>query len=254
MKFTLMRSLTAAAVLASAVALAQTDPPASSPASAAALPAAPGTASASTPTAIPTGAGSKIGTINIEAAIFASNEGQRDGDAVAKKLEPKQTELKGLNDEIEGLKKQLNTQGSSLNDEAKADLTKKIEQKQKVLERGQQDLQEEARNQENEIAQRILRKMGPLIVKYASDNGFNLIFDTSQNNQWPNGPVLWQNPAIDITKPVVDAYNVQSGVAPPAQPKSTTPSGSARPSGSTGTSKPTIPSTTSKPPATPPKQ
>jgi outer membrane protein len=249
MKPTLMRSLTAVAVLASAAALAQTDPAASS----AALPAAPSAATSSAPAPVATTGGStKIGTINIEAAIFASNEGQRDGDAVAEKLKPKQNELKGMNDEIEGLKKQLNTQGASLSDDAKAELTKKIEQKQKSLERNNTDLQEEVRGQENEIAQRILRKMGPLIVKYAGDNAFGLIIDTSTNNQWPNGPVLWQNPAIDITKPIVDAYNAQSGVAPPAKPS--TPSGMSRPGG-TGLNKPATPAApTSKPPATQPKQ
>ena len=249
MKPTLMRSLTAVAVLASAVALAQTDPAASS----AALPAAPSAATSSAPAPVATPGGStKIGTINIEAAIFASNEGQRDGDAVAEKLKPKQNELKAMNDEIEGLKKQLNTQGASLSDDAKAELTKKIEQKQKTLERNNTDLQEEVRGQENEIAQRVLRKMGPLIVKYAGDNAFGLIIDTSTNNQWPNGPVLWQNPAIDITKPIVDAYNVQSGVAPPAKPS--IPSGTSRPGG-TGLNKPATPAApTTKPPATQPKQ
>ncbi len=248
MKPTLMRSLTAVAVLASAVALAQTDPAASS----AALPAAPSAATSSAPAPVAAPGGStRIGTINIEAAIFASNEGQRDGDAVAEKLKPKQTELKAMSDEIEGLKKQLNTQGASLSDDAKAELTKKIEQKQKTLERNNTDLQEEVRGQENEIAQRILRKMGPLIVKYAGDNAFGLIIDTSTNNQWPNGPVLWQNPAIDITKPIVDAYNVQSGVAPPAKPS--TPS-SSRPGG-TGLNKPATPTApATKPPASQPKQ
>ena len=251
MKPTLMRSLFALAVLTSALVMAQSDPPASS----AALPAAP-SAAGSAPAPIATGPGAKIGTINIEAAIFASNEGQRDGNEVAKKLEPKQTELKSQNDEIEGLKKQLNTQGASLNDDAKAELSKKIEQKQKLLERNNQDLQEEARNQENEIGQRILRKMGPLIVKYASDNGYQLIIDTSANNQWPNGPVLWQSQGIDITKVIVDQYNVQSGVPAPPQPKSTTPSGATtKPGAGTGlgTGKPATTPTT-KPPATQPKQ
>lgn len=249
MKLTLVRYLTVAAILVPAAILAQTDPaPASPAASPAALPAAPSSAGAPVSTPLATGAGIKIGTINIEAAIFASNEGQRDGDAMAKKLEPKQNELKGMGDEIEGLKKQLNTQGDKLNDDAKNTLVKQIEQKQKTLERNQQDFQEEVRNQENEIAQRILRKMGPLIVKYAGDNGFGMIFDTSTNNQWPQGAVLWQNPSLDITKPVVDAYNVQSGVAPPAaKPAGTT---GAKPSGGVGSTKPTIPSTTTKPPAT----
>jgi len=253
MKPTLMRSLIVVAVLTSAAVMAQTDPPASS----AALPAAPSAAPASAPIATGTGA-AKIGTINIEAAIFASNEGQRDGNEVAKKLEPKQTELKSLNDEVEGLKKQLNTQGASLNDDAKSELSKKIEQKQKQLERNNQDLQEEARNQENEIGQRILRKMGPLIVKYASDNGYALIIDTSPNNQWPNGPVLWQSQGLDITKVIVDQYNVQSGVPAPAQPKSTTPSGSTTKPGTgtgLGTGKPaTTPATGTKPPTTQPRQ
>src|SRR5947207_1630591 len=248
MKPTLMRSLPAVAFLASAFAMAQTDPAASS----AALPAAPSAATSSAPAPMAAPGGStKIGTINIEAAIFASNEGQRDGDAVAEKLKPKQNELKAMNDEIEGLKKQLNTQGASLSDDAKAELSKKIEQKQKTLERNNTDLQEEVRGQENEIAQRILRKMGPLIVKYAGDNAFGLIIDTSTNNQWPNGPVLWQNPAIDITKPIVDAYNVQSGVAPPVKPS--TPSGTGRPGG-TGLNKPATPAApATEPPATQPK-
>jgi Skp family chaperone for outer membrane proteins len=259
MKLTLMRSLTAVAVLASAAAMAQTDPAPSS----AALPAAPSSASSSPSPVASTGGSTRIGTINIEAAIFASNEGQRDGDAVAKKLEPKQTELKTLNDELEGLKTQLKTQGDKMNDEAKGNLQRQIEQKQKGFERSQQDLQEEVRGQENEIAQRILKKMGPLIVKYASDNSFGLIIDTSTNNQWPNGPVLWQNPAIDITKPVVDAYNVQSGVAPPARPSggagATKPgtgagAGATKPGTGAGTGRPATTPSTTKPPSTTPKQ
>ena len=233
MKLTLMRSLVAAAILVSASAVAQT-----SGAPSTALPAAP--SAANDPPALGTGTtGSKIGAINVEQAIFASNEGQRDFDALSKKLEPKQTELKTKNDEIEALKKQLNTQGDKMNEEAKANLAKQIDQKQKSLERSAQDAQEDARNQENEIAQRILQKMAPLIVKYAGDNGYGMIIDTSSNNQWPNGPVLWHGAALDITKPVVDAYNAQSGVAPQAPKQGGT---GAKPSG--GMSKPSAPAAT----------
>ncbi len=214
MKLTLMRSLLAAAILVSASAVAQT-----SGAPSTALPAAP--SAANDPPALGTGTtGSKIGAINVEQAIFASNEGQRDFDALSKKLEPKQTELKTKSDEID--------------------------QKQKSLERSAQDAQEDARNQENEIAQRILQKMAPLIVKYAGDNGYGMIIDTSSNNQWPNGPVLWHGAALDITKPVVDAYNAQSGVAPPAPKQGGT---GTKPSG--GLSKPSAPAAT-KPATTQP--
>jgi len=189
---------------------------------AAALPAAPSAAASGPASASPTApavtnsTGTKIGTINIEQAIFASNEGQKEFEALSKKLEPKQTELKSQNDEVESLKKQLNTQGEKLNDESRGTLVKQIETKQKSLDRQVQDAREDAQNQQNEIAQKILQKMAPIVVKYANDNGFGVIIDTS--NPWPNGPVLWAGPSVDITKPIVDAYNTQSGVPAPARP------------------------------------
>ena len=173
--------------------------------------------SAAAPSAISVPGGSKVGTINIEQAIFASNEGQRDFDALGKKLEPKQTELKGLNDELDGLKKQLQTQGDKLNDQTRGTLVKQIDQKQKSFDRSVQDAREDAQNQQNEIAQRILQKMLPIVVKYAGENQYGLILDTS--NSWPQGPVLWAGTSVDITKAIVDSYNLQSGVAAPANPK-----------------------------------
>ena len=187
-----------------------------------ALPAAP-SAAASNAAASPgaTATGTRVGTINVEQAIFATNEGQRDFEALSKKLEPKQTELKGQNDEVESLKKQLNSQGEKLNDESRAMLVKQIEQKQKSLERSVQDARDDAQSQQNEIAQRILQKMGPMLVKYAAEQGYGVIIDTS--NPWPNGPVLWAGPAVDITRSVVELYNAQSGVPAPARPAATRP-------------------------------
>ena len=212
----LARFLLATVFIVSVAALAQTasaDP---------ALPSAPSaTPAPTTPDTTAVGTGSKIGTINIEQAIFASNEGQKEFEALSKKLEPRQTELKAQNDELESLKKQLNTQGEKLNDDSRATLVKQIEQKQKSLERQVQDARDDAQNQQNEIAQRILQKMGPMLVKYAADQGFGLIIDTS--NPWPNGPVLWAGPAVDITKSVVDLYNAQSGVPAPVRPAATKP-------------------------------
>ena len=234
-----MRFLPAMALAVSVAALAQTGTAAASPAPAspAALPAAPSAA----PTApAVTATGTKVGTINIEQAIFATNEGRRDFEALSKKLEPKQTELKNKNDEIESLKKQLNTQGDKLNDESRNGLVKQIEAKQKTLDRDVQDAREEAQNQQNEIAQRILQKMAPVIQKYASENGYGVLLDTS--NPWPQGPVIQLSEAMDVTKGVIEAYNVQSGVAaPPA-----TSGGSAKPAGTRA------PGVTTPKPATPP--
>jgi outer membrane protein len=228
--------LVAVAFGLSLFALAQTAPAAGSSA-AANTPDSPSAAAAAASSAKATG--TKVGTINIEQAIFASNEGRRDAEALNKKFEPKQNELKGLADELDSLQKQLSAQQDKLNDESRDKLVKQIEAKKKTFDRATQDAQEDYQNQQGEIGNRILTKMAPLIVKYASDNGYGVILDTSQ--QWPRGPVIWFNQnTVDITPPVVEAYNTQSGVPAP-------------PAGSTPAKAPTKPA--AKPAAsTPPKQ
>lgn len=225
MKSPFLRLLLAVAANCAMCAAAQTSSPATSPASGSApanpLPSAPSaTGSPST--------GTKVGVININEALFGSNEGRKEIEALQKKFEPKQTELKSQSDELDGLKKQFQTQSDKLNDEAKASLQRQIETKQKAFDRSVQDAQEDFGGQQQEIAKKILQKMAPLIVKYSQENGFGVIVDASK--AWPESPVLWWGEAVDITKPIVDAYNVQSGV--PAPPST---NGAAKPAPKTGT-------------------
>jgi len=229
----LVRLFVGAAVFAAISAFAQTSG-AGTPIASAALPATP---APSAPSVSTTGAGTRVGTINIEQAVVGSNEGRRDFEALGKKLEPKQNELKGQNDELQALQKQLQTQQDKLSPDARASLQKQIETKKKSFDRSVQDAQEDAQNQQKEIFQRILQKMAPVIVKYAQDSGIGMIVDTSQ--PWPQSPVVWWGESVDVTKPVVDVYNSQSGVAPPPSTGAAKPAGAARPAG-TGT-KPTTP-------------
>ena len=224
MKSNSLRVLPVLAVTLTFSALAQTG--------SAATPSGPGTApapAASAPVTTGPGTGTKVGTINITEAIFGSNEGRRDLEALQKKYDPKTAELKSQNEELEGLKKQMSTH----------------ESKQKLFDRSVQDAQEEFGGQQQEIANRVLQKMAPMIVKYAQDNGFGMVVDTSK--PWPQSNILWWGESVDITKAVVDAYNVQSGVPAPAAPGAAKPA-APKPSGA-GAAKPTTPK-----PTTPPSQ
>lgn len=174
-------------------------------------------ASAATPAAAapaPTGpAPTKLGIINIQAAIMATNEGQRDFQALDKKFEPRRSELQAQNTDLEKMKSQLQTQGEKLNDGARADLVKNIEAKQKNLQRAFEDAQADYSNETNTIGGRIAEKMMAVLEKYANENGYAVVLDVS-NQQ--TSPVVWASAATNITKPIVDAYNAQSGVAAPA--------------------------------------
>jgi len=166
------------------------------------------------PPAAAAAAPTKVGIINIELAIIGSNEGQREFTSLQKRFEPKQNELQALNKEVEDLKKQLSTQGDKLNDDARANLTKSIEQKQKNLQRSAEDAQNDFQTQQKDLANQIGRKLLQTLDKYAKDNGYSVILDVSN----PQSPVLWAGNSVDLTKEIVDAYNADSGVPPPATP------------------------------------
>ena len=240
------------AVILSLAALAQTGTAAAAPPAATAPASAPAAAPATTAAvASVNNVNNKVGIINIQGAILASNEGRRDLEALDKKFDPKRTELQNLNKEIEDLKKQLSTQGDKMNDDARGNLVRNLETKQKQMQRSSEDAQNEYQQQQSEVAQRILQKMAPLIDKFAKDNQYTVLMDVSQ--PWPQGPVLWFGASADVTKQVVDLYNAQSGVAAPAS----APSSSSKPNSGTTTPKPAATTThkpaTTPPPATPPK-
>lgn len=156
----------------------------------------------------------KVGVIQMQQAILSSNEGQRDFAALQKKFEPKQAELSNLKKELEDLQKQLNTQGPNLNDEARTTLVNNTQAKQKAYQRSLDDAQQDYQTQLQELINRIGEKMYKVLATYAENNGYAVIFDIS-NPQ--TSTVLWAGPTVDVSKPILDAYNAQSGVAAPAK-------------------------------------
>jgi len=183
----------------------------------------------------------KVGIIDIQTAIAYSNEGIRDLTALQKKFEPKSNEVGALNKEIEDLKKQLQAQANVGSDEARANLARSIEQKQKILQRTAEDARSDFTAQQNEIVNRIGGKMMGVLDKYAKDNGFAVVLNFDQGN--PQNPILWAAAPVDITRPIVDAYNVVSGVPAPPPPA---PSAAKPGAGAQGV--PARPATTTPPP------
>lgn len=176
----------------------------------------------------------RIATINMQQTIFASNEGRRDFEALNLKFEPREAELKGLSEEINGLKKQLDTQQNMLNDEARSKLVALIESKRKNLDRATQDAQEDFESQRRDLVSKLLTKLAPVVQKYFNDNHYSLLLDTSQ--PWPQGLVVMSSPATDITQQVLEAYNTVSGLPALA------PSNNAvKPAKPPATNKPTVP-------------
>jgi len=183
--------------------------------------------------------GTKVGIVSIQDAIANTNEGKKELEALQQKFAPRQAALQTQNDELENLKKQLQAQSDKLSDEERNSRIRSATEKQKTLQRNAEDFQNEVQTAEQEILNRLGKKMLDVLEKYARDNGYAVVMDVSN----PQTPVLYANPGTNITKNLIDAYNAESPAA--AAPK---PAGSnaARPAGAAA-SRPPSTATPKKP-------
>jgi outer membrane protein len=156
----------------------------------------------------------KIAVVAFQAAVGQTNEFQRDFADLQKKFDPKRQEIKALEGEIDTLTKQLQAQGDKLSDSERASRSKTIEDKKKQGQRLGEDAQTDFQQAVQDLFGGMATKVGEVLVAYAKQQGYSIVLDVSQSQQAPL--VLYASPSTDITKAVLDAYNVKSGVpAPP---------------------------------------
>ena len=172
---------------------------------AAAAPAAADTASTEAP--------AKIAVISFQAVVTQTNEFQRNFADLQKKYEPKRQELKTLNDQIETLQKQMQTQGSTLSDAERENRARIISEKQKQLQRTQEDDQNDFQQEMQDTFNGVASKVGNVLIAYAQQHAFSLVLDGGEQQVQM---VLYHSPTTDISQAILEAYNTKSGVPPPA--------------------------------------
>jgi outer membrane protein len=190
------------------------------------VPAAPMPADASSSSAAPTTpvGPAKIATVAFQLAVSQTNEFQRAFTDLQKKWDPKRQQLKALSDDLDKLTKDFQAQGDKLTDEERASRTKTLEDKKKKFDREQGDDQNDFQQEMQELIGNSASKVYDVLSNYAEKNGYTLVLDISGQQT----PVLYWLESTDITKPVIEAYNVKSGVpplpgAPAATPATSTP-------------------------------
>lgn len=198
-----------------------------------------------TPQAIP----AKIALVAFEQAVFATNEGQKAVQDIQLKYKPKKDQIETLSQEVDSLKKQLQSAPATLTDAERASRLKTIDSKEKLLNHEAEDAQTAYNADLQEAYGKIAAKVSATLKKYVNDNGYTLLLDVS--SQQSN--VMWANQSTDVTQAVVTAYNTVSGVAAPAPVKAS----ASAPKPTTSAPKPTTAApkpTTAAPKTATPKQ
>jgi outer membrane protein len=162
----------------------------------------------------------KIAVIAFQVAVAQTNEGQRNFADLQKKYAPKEAHLKALAEEIDTLTKQLQAQGDKLSDVERASRAKTIDEKKKLAQRDAEDAQNDYQAEMQELYNGLASKVYDVLAGYAQQQGYTLVLDVAQQQN----PVLYANESTNITRQIIDAYNLKSGVpAPPAQPAAAAP-------------------------------
>src|ERR1700674_4296458 len=136
----------------------------------------------------------KIGVMNVRNAIVATAEGKQAQAQLQSQFSPKQNELQNMQKQIEDLQRKLSEGARTLSEDEKAKLQRQGELLSRRLQRDNDGLTEELNAAQGEIVDGIGRKMLEVLDRYARENGFAVVLDTSAQGT----PVVYGSSQIDI--------------------------------------------------------
>jgi len=171
----------------------------------------------------------KVGILNVQAAIAGTEEGKQAAAQLQAQFAGRQAELEQLSKDIDDIRTRLRNGASTLSDDEKARLAQQGDQKSRMLQRRQQDLQDDGQEAQREVFDRIGRKMVDILDRYAKDNGYGMVVDSSAQST----TVVFASPQVDITQEIVrlydQAYPAKSASAAPSSGVSKSSSAPSRP-------------------------
>ena len=167
-------------------------------------------------------AAAKVGVLNVQAAIASTAEGKQASAELQSQFASRQTELETLNKQIDDLRKRLQAGQNTLSQEEQARLTRQGEGLAKQAQRKQEEYNEDVQAALGDVRERIGRKMLDVLDRYARENGYSAIFDTSSQAQ----VIIYASNQADVTQEIIrlfdQAYPVKAG-ATPAKPAAAKP-------------------------------
>jgi outer membrane protein len=198
------------------MAFAQTPtPPAKTTAAAAAPPPA---ASTATPTG-GTGAEGKLAYINTGKFGSNLNELKSKLDALEAEFDPKRKEVQAEEEALNNLKNKINTQGSTVSVQVRAQWADEAADKEKALTRKKEDYTQISQRRLQEITAPVYEKVIKFLEGYCQQRGIVMVLEGGAAQQ--AGILLFVAQATDITDDFIKEYNkanpAPAGAAPAAK-------------------------------------
>jgi len=141
----------------------------------------------------------KVAVIDTQKAVFETAEIKKADADLQATLKPRNDRALQLNNELQSIQQQLQTNATKLTQQQADDLQSDGTRKQRELQRLQTELQEAADSARQEIIPKCTLRMKDVVKKLAEEKGFDLVVDTQV--------ALYFKPAMDLTADATAAYN-----------------------------------------------
>ena len=188
----------------------------------------------------------KVAIISVQQAILQTKDGQKASGELQAKFLPRRQELEKKQASIQTLQEQMKKGSATMSEDAKNKLARDIDSNQKSLQRDSEDFDADVQQEEQRIMSDLGQKIMDVIIKYATQNGYSMVLDVSNQQT----PVLWADPSADITTEIIKLYDqahpgTGAATAPATKPGGTPPAQAPRPAANP-------PAPSPKPPTAPP--
>jgi Skp family chaperone for outer membrane proteins len=141
----------------------------------------------------------RVAVLDFNRVITENAEGKKAADQIMKEVNKKQAEFTKIQGEIDAIQKDLQTKDAALSAQAKADMSKQIDDKQVQLTRMNEDAQKQFPEMQRQLLGPIADRAQKVIKSYADEVGLAMVFDvSSQNND-----ILYFPDVSDITTEVI---------------------------------------------------
>jgi len=185
------------------------------------------------PPAAPGGTLPKIAIVDIRAAMLSTGEGKQMAAEIQSQFSAKQADLDNMRKNLEDIQTRLNNGRQTLGDEERVRLERQGQRLQQQLQRRQEEYQQDFNDAQQDAIDKLGRKMGDVISRYARENGLMMVMDAQMCN-------IYCSNQLDVTQDIIRLYDqanpVKTGAAPgrpaparPGQPASNPPAKPTKP-------------------------
>ena len=141
----------------------------------------------------------KVGFVDLQRVIDASEEGKRAQAEMKKKADELAQKARQMQQEMQKIKTDYETQALALTPEARSEKRDELAKLERDYSRFVKDSQTELRALEQRALKQLLEEVGKLVVEYGKTNNYTVIFEA--------GNILYGSNNIELTQEIINLHD-----------------------------------------------